>query len=48
VFQLSLFYEGRRATEILRTSVDPDAPVWFGRRLRFAGMNRVQAVDVMA
>jgi len=47
VFQLALYYAGRGATEVLQHEENKDDSAWFGRRLKFAGMNRVQAVDVM-
>ena len=48
VFQLALYYAGRTRTEAWQDRRQSGSPTaWLGRRLKFAGMNRVQAMDVM-
>lgn len=48
-FRLALYYEGRGRTEVLPPSRGAQQPAqWLGRRLRFVGMNRIQALDVIA
>ena len=47
VFQLALYYAGRRGTEILQTGKEKHDPTWFGRRLKFVGMTRVQSISMM-
>ena len=46
VFQLALYYEGRGRTETLPRSGSRQQPTWIGRRLRFRGMTRVQALSI--
>ncbi len=45
-FLLPLFYEGRSGTEALSNKKERPA-AWYGRRLQFAGMTRVQSPDVL-
>ena len=46
VFQLAMYYAGRAGTEVIKHETGRDA-AWFGRRLKFAGMNRVQSLSAM-
>ena len=45
-YLLPLYYEGRSGTETLPKQQSKQ-PVWYGRRLQFSGMTRVQALDVI-
>ena len=47
-FRLALYYEGRGRTEMLPSPGKGQPAQWLGRRLRFVGMNRIQARDVIA
>jgi hypothetical protein len=47
VFQLALYYQGRGRTEEHPPRGRHQVAAWLGRRLRFAGMTRVQARDLM-
>lgn len=49
VFQLALYYAGRKRTETWQAAgKKKNPPTWLVRRLKFVGMNRVQALDVVA
>ncbi len=47
IFQEPLYYAGRRRTEVRGTGRRDSQTRWFVRRLKFTGMRRVQASDVM-
>lgn len=48
VFQLALYYTGRSRPETHPSRPSGERPLeWITRRLEFAGMNRVQPLDVM-
>jgi len=46
IFQMALFYQGRKRSELFPKRSDQANAQWLGRRLRFRGMTRVQAIDV--
>ncbi len=48
VFQQPLYFAGRGRSESLRPGGSKSPVAWIGRRLKFTGMTRVQATDVMA
>ena len=47
VFQLTLYYSGRKKTESLPAGNRSGSPKWLGRRMKFSGMTRAQATDQM-
>ena len=47
IFQLALYYTGRSRSEVLDHNPKENPAPWLGRRLKFTGMIRVQATDVM-
>jgi hypothetical protein len=46
VYQLALYYQGRDRAETLPNQRSRQQPQWIGRRLKFRGMNRVQALSI--
>jgi len=46
IFQLALYYVGRGRTETIPRPAADRTIDWIGRRLKFLGMTRVQALDI--